>query len=99
MPAGTQITLCIGAGSLASAAEVTFVMNNGDRHRGQLFYDTGTNVGVVANGQKRTYPVHDIAVILYAAGDPSRDESRRGTQTRPARQAAAGCVVAPDPCS
>ncbi len=72
--AATLVTLCIGAGSLASAAEVTFVMNNGDRHRGQLFYDTGTNVGVVANGQKRTYPVHDIAVILYAAGDPSRDE-------------------------
>jgi hypothetical protein len=72
--AATLVTLCIGAGSVASAAEVTFVMTNGDRHTGQLFYDTGTNVGVVANGQKRMYPVHDIAVILYAAGDPSRDE-------------------------
>jgi hypothetical protein len=49
-------------------------MTNGDRHTGQLFYDTGTNVGVIANGQKRMYPVRDIAVILYTPGDPSRDE-------------------------
>jgi hypothetical protein len=49
-------------------------MTNGDRHSGQLFYETGTSVGVVANGQKRMYPVRDIAVILYTAGDPSREE-------------------------
>ena len=72
--AATFVTLCLGAGTVASAAEVTFVMNNGDRHTGQLFYDTGTNVGVIANGRKQLYPVREIAVILYAAGDPSRDE-------------------------
>jgi hypothetical protein len=72
--AATLVTLSLAAASVASAAEVTFVMNNGDRHTGQLFYDTGTNVGVIANGQKRMFPVRDIAVILYAPGDPSRDE-------------------------
>jgi hypothetical protein len=72
--AATFVTLTLAAGSVASAAEVTFVLNNGDRHTGQLFYDTGTSVGLINNGQKRMFPVSDIAVILYAPGDPSRDE-------------------------
>jgi PA-IL-like protein len=72
--AATFVTLCLAAGSVASAAEVTFVLTNGDRHTGQLFYDTGTNVGVIVNGQKRMFPVRDIAVIQYAPGDPSRNE-------------------------
>ena len=42
--AATLVTLSLAAASVASAAEVTFVMNNGDRHTGQLFYDTGTNI-------------------------------------------------------
>ncbi|HKY22639.1 MAG TPA: hypothetical protein VJM31_15610 [Vicinamibacterales bacterium] len=60
--------------SLATAAEVTFVTTSGDRHTGQLFYDTGTNIGLIVNGQKRMFPVRDVAVILYAPGDPSRNE-------------------------
>ena len=72
--AATFVTLCLAAGSVASAAQVTFVLTSGERHTGQLFYDTGTNVGVIVNGQKRMFPVHDIAVIQYAPGDPSRNE-------------------------
>jgi hypothetical protein len=73
--AATFVTLCLSAGTVASAAEVTFVMNNGDRHTGQLVYEPGKNVlGVLVNGQRRMYPVPDIAVILYAPGDPSKDE-------------------------
>ncbi len=72
--AATLVTLSLAAASVASAAEVTFVLTSGERHTGQLFYDTGTNVGVIVNGQKRMFPVRDIAVILYAPGDPSRDE-------------------------
>lgn len=74
MVAATLVTLCLAAGSVASAAEVTFVLTNGERHTGQLFYDTGTNVSLINNGQKRAFPVRDIAVMLYAPGDPSRDE-------------------------
>ena len=72
--AATLVMLWLAAGTVATAAEVTYVLNSGDRYTGQLVYDTGTNVGLIVNGQKRMFPVRDIAVILYAPGDPSRDE-------------------------
>ena len=72
--AATLVTLCVAGASVASAAEVTFVLTSGERHSGQLFYDTGTNLGVIVNGQKRMFPVRDIAVIQYAPGNPSREE-------------------------
>lgn len=72
--AAALVTMCLGGASIASAAEVTFVLTSGERHTGQLFYDRGTNIGLVTNGQRRSFPVRDVAVILYAPGDPSGNE-------------------------
>ena len=58
----------------ASAAEVTFVLKNGDRVSGTLVYRHTTDFTVVRDGRERTYPSDDIALIQFTGGDPSRDE-------------------------
>lgn len=58
----------------ASAADVTFVLKNGDRVSGTLVYRHTTDFSVVQNGRERTYPSDDIALIQFTGGDPSRDE-------------------------
>jgi hypothetical protein len=57
-----------------AAADVTFVLNSGERQSGQLVYHTGTNIGLIQNGNERTFPVSDVAVIIYNDGDPSARE-------------------------
>jgi hypothetical protein len=70
----TALTLCVGMVGLAAAAEVTFVLNNGERHTGQLVYHRDANIGLIQNGRERSFPASDVAVILYSSGDPSGDE-------------------------
>jgi hypothetical protein len=72
--AATVVTLCVAMGSVAAAAEVTFVLNSGERHSGTLVYHRGTNIGLIMNGKERSFPMSEIAAILYAPGDPSNDE-------------------------
>jgi PA-IL-like protein len=71
--AATVGMLCFVMVGLA-AADVTFVLNSGERQSGQLVYHTGTNIGLIQNGNERTFPVSDVAVILYNDGDPSNNE-------------------------
>jgi hypothetical protein len=70
----TIVTLCLGMASVAAAADVTFVLTNGERHSGALVYHTGTNIGLMNNGRERTYPVSRVAAIIYNDGDPGQGE-------------------------
>jgi PA-IL-like protein len=71
--AATVGVFCLVVVTLA-AADVTFVLNNGERHSGRLVYHTGTNIGLIQDGKERTFPVSDVAVILYNDGDPTARE-------------------------
>src|SRR5262245_36361187 len=71
--AAVFVALFLTAG-VASAAQVTIVMNSGERHSGQLFYDRGARVGLDMNGQRRYFQHADIAVIMFVPGTPSNDE-------------------------
>src|SRR3982751_6428102 len=66
--------LCFVMVGLAEAADVTFVLNSGERQSGQLVYHTGTNIGLIQNGRERSFPVNDVAVIIYNDGDPNQNE-------------------------
>ena len=72
--ATTVTVLCLAFASLAAAANVTYVMKNGDRHSGSLVYHKDLNLGLVVNGQEQTYLINDIAAILYDGNNPSQDE-------------------------
>src|SRR5438874_2323511 len=69
-----MIALCLSLASVAAAANVTYVMKNGDRHSGSLVYHKDLNLGLIVNGQEQTYPISDIAAILYDGSSPSQDE-------------------------
>ena len=66
--------LCSALVSLAAAAQVTYVLNNGERHTGQLVYHKDLNLGLVENGSERSFPISEVAVIIYNDGDPSQNE-------------------------
>lgn len=72
--AATVVTLCLGMASVAVAADVTFVLTNGERHSGSLVYHRGTNIGLMNNGRERSYPVSQVAAIIYNDGDPGQGE-------------------------
>ena len=72
--AATVIALCLGVAGVATAADVTFVLNSGERQSGQLVYHTGTNIGLIQNGRERSFPVGDVAAIIYNDGDPNQNE-------------------------
>ena len=65
---------CLAVATVAAAADVTFVLANGERQSGQLVYHTGTNISLIQNGNERSFPVNDIAVIIYNDGDPNGNE-------------------------
>jgi PA-IL-like protein len=73
--AATVGILCFAMVGLA-AADVTFVLNSGERQSGQLVYRsaTGNNIGLVQNGIERNFSVSDVAAILYNDGDPGGGE-------------------------
>jgi PA-IL-like protein len=58
----------------SAAADVTFVLNNGERHSGTIGNRTGTDVTLNVGGQQRTFPLRDVAVMIYNGGDPPRRE-------------------------
>jgi len=72
--AATVGILCFAMVGLAAAANVTYVLNNGERHSGQLVYHKDLNLGLVENGSERSFPISDVAVIIYNDGDPSASE-------------------------
>jgi hypothetical protein len=68
--------LCLGVAGVATAADVTFVLNSGERQSGQLVYhsNTGNNIGLIQNGRERSFPVSEVAAIIYNDGDPNQNE-------------------------
>jgi len=74
LAAATVVTFCLAIASVAAAADVTYVMNNGQRHSGQLVYHKDANLGLIENGQERTYPISEVAAIIYNDGDPNQGE-------------------------
>ena len=72
--AAMVVTLTLAMAGVAAAAEVTYVLYNGQRFSGTLIYHRDANIGLIINGQERSFPASDVAVILYAPGDPSASE-------------------------
>jgi PA-IL-like protein. len=72
--AATVIALCLGVAGVATAADVTFVLTSGERQSGQLVYHTGTNISLIQNGRERSFPVSEVAAIIYNDGDPNQNE-------------------------
>ncbi|HEX5217184.1 MAG TPA: hypothetical protein VFV98_17090 [Vicinamibacterales bacterium] len=64
-------------GMVATAAEVTFVLKNGERHSGTLVYHRDANINLRSGGNERSFPQSDIALIQFVGGDPSREEVAR----------------------
>jgi hypothetical protein len=79
------ITLGLSMAALASFAEVTVVMNSGERHSGTIGNRSGGDLGLSVGGQQRTFSLQDIAVIIYNDGDPTpRELSQLPTTDTPA---------------
>ena len=55
---------------LASFADVTFVMKNGERISGRFSYNHTDQYQLIVDGRERSYPSDDIAMIAFTAGDP-----------------------------
>jgi len=72
--AGMVTVLCFAFASAAMAANVTYVMKNGERHSGSLVYHKDLNLGLIVNGQEQTYPISEVAAILYDGNSPSQNE-------------------------
>lgn len=82
--AATVGVLCFAMVSLAAAADVTFVLNSGERQSGQLVYHKDLNIGLIQNGNERSFPVSQVAAILYNDGDPTaRELSQLPTSDNP----------------
>lgn len=59
---------------LASFADVTFVMKNGERISGAFSYNHTDHYQLIINGRERSFPSDDIAMIAFVSGDPSPRE-------------------------
>jgi hypothetical protein len=66
--------VCLAMVSAAAAADVTFVLNSGERQSGQLVYHKDLNIGLIQNGNERSFPISQVAAIIYNDGDPSQNE-------------------------
>jgi hypothetical protein len=67
--------LCFAIVGLMAAANVTFVLNNGERHSGEFVVRYGDNtLALRQNGQERVFPISQIAAFIYNGGDPSANE-------------------------
>lgn len=71
------VAMTAALGVVATAAEVTFVLKNGERHSGTLVYHRDANINLRTGGNERSFPQSDIALIQFVGGDPSRDEIAR----------------------
>jgi hypothetical protein len=57
-----------------AATQATLILNSGERHTGTLVYHKDANFAVLENGQERSFPQSQVAVIDFAGGTPSADE-------------------------
>jgi len=66
--------------SLWAAEQATFVLNNGEQHRGTLVYGRGSNnivdgrFHLSASGNELTFGIDDVAVVDFAGGTPTPAE-------------------------
>lgn len=70
----TAAAVVFGVALVSSFTEVTFVMRNGERISGTFVYHHTDHYNLMVNGQERSYPSDDIAMIQFAPGDPSPAE-------------------------
>lgn len=61
----------------AAYTDVTFVMKNGERVSGTFSYNHTDHYQVIVNGRERDYPSDNIALLVFAGGDPTADEINR----------------------
>src|SRR5262245_53083969 len=66
--------LGVAASTMSAAAEVAFGMTSGGRHSGRVGNRTGSDVTLTVNGQQRTFPLRDVAAMIYSGGDPTARE-------------------------
>jgi hypothetical protein len=57
-----------------AASTATLVFKDGQRQAGTLVYDHDTNVSLIINGAKKTFPFDDVAVVEFVAGNPTAAE-------------------------
>lgn len=57
-----------------AATQATLILKNGERHSGTLVYKKDANFNLVENGQERSWPQSEVAVIDIAGGTPTADE-------------------------
>jgi hypothetical protein len=55
----------VAASAILSAANATFVLKNGERVSGEFRYKHGGEVYLVTNGQERSFPFDQIAMIAF----------------------------------
>jgi hypothetical protein len=67
------LTISTVAAGIA-ATQATLILKNGERHTGTLVYRKDANFNLVENGQERSWPQSEVAVIDIAGGTPSSDE-------------------------
>jgi PA-IL-like protein len=67
------LAMSTAAAGLA-ATQATLILRNGERHTGTLVYRKDANFNVIENGQERSFPQSEVAVIDLAGGTPSADE-------------------------
>src|SRR4051794_34999541 len=74
--------LAVSAVAAAGAAQqvvntnkqVTLILQNGERHAGTLSYHNDANLNISENGQDKTYPQSQVAVVDFGGGDPTAAE-------------------------
>lgn len=72
--AAMLIALGLSVAVVTALADVTFVLNNGQRQSGTLVYKGTGDIGLVTGGQERMFPINDVALIIYNDGDPRPNE-------------------------
>jgi hypothetical protein len=74
--AAATVTAAVSAAQQTSNTnrQATLVMKGGERHTGTLVYHNNNNLNLIENGQDRTYPIGDVAVVDFAGGEPKAAE-------------------------
>jgi hypothetical protein len=67
------VLACIAATAVFAASTATIVLKSGQRETGTLVYNHDNNMNLKVNGQEKSFPQSDIAVIEFA-GDPNSSE-------------------------
>lgn len=67
-------SVALAAVTTVAASNATLVFKDGQRQSGTLVYDHDTNVSLIINGAKRTFPFDDVAVVEFVDGNPTAAE-------------------------